>query len=105
MDLVTVDALGRVLLPKRLREAAGLHAGSQMLAMKVGDKVVLEPWDAETIARRLHEELKGVDIDAIVKQVRAEVDELAEREADRILGGRERVRGRRQRGTQGERIP
>ncbi|HLF16184.1 MAG TPA: AbrB/MazE/SpoVT family DNA-binding domain-containing protein [Candidatus Thermoplasmatota archaeon] len=89
MEIVTLDRLGRILLPKPLREEMHLAAGSRLLAVQAGGKLVLQPFDADELARRIAAELKGVDIEAIQKQVRKE----AEREARRWYGahaGRQR---------------
>jgi AbrB family looped-hinge helix DNA binding protein len=95
MDIVTVDKLGRVVLPKSVRKAMRLVPGSRMMAVPLGDRLVLERMDAAAIARQMYEDLKGVDIDRIVKEVKEEVDGVARREITDILAGRKPVRRRR----------
>lgn len=41
--LVTVDAAGRVVIPKQVRERLGLTAGSQLELDELGDHVELRP--------------------------------------------------------------
>ena len=43
------------------------------------DKKVIEKLDRDEIERNLRQELIGVDIDKIVREVRAEVDEAAKK--------------------------
>ena len=43
------------------------------------DKKVIEKLDRDEIERNLRQELKGVDIDKIAREVRAEVDKAAKK--------------------------
>ena len=52
-EIVEVDKSGRIVIPKKLRKDLGI----------------------EEIAERLGKELEGKDIDAIVKEVRKEINE------------------------------
>ncbi|MFO1533365.1 MAG: AbrB/MazE/SpoVT family DNA-binding domain-containing protein [Thermoplasmatota archaeon] len=105
MDIITIDKLGRVVLPKALRDGLGLLPGSRMLALRLGDRLVLESVDAAAVARRLHEELKGIDIERIAREARGEADEVARREIAGILAGHEPVRGRGKTPAKGHAVP
>lgn len=39
----TIDAAGRLVIPKRIREAAGLRAGTRVRLRLESDRVVMEP--------------------------------------------------------------
>ncbi|MCX9013571.1 MAG: hypothetical protein OIN89_02050 [Candidatus Methanoperedens sp.] len=43
------------------------------------DKIIIKKLDRDEIERNLRQELKGVDIDKISKEVRTEVDEAAKK--------------------------
>ena len=101
MDIMTIDKLGRLVLPKSIRTHMRLPPGTQLMAVQLGDRLVLERIDAASVARRMHEELKGVDIDRIVREVKQEIEGVAQREIDAILAGHKRVRRRRKARTPG----
>ena len=42
---LTLDAQGRVLLPRPLRKALGLEPGSRLLALVEDGRLVLIPWE------------------------------------------------------------
>lgn len=48
---LTLDAQGRVLLPRPLRQALGLRPGARLVALVEDGRLVLTPWE------RLEEEL------------------------------------------------
>lgn len=85
MDFVTVDALGRILLPKGLRDEMHLKAGSRLLAANLDGKLLLKPMDLKALAKQMHDELKGVDIDTIARNIRAEANREAADSIARIL--------------------
>ena len=93
MDIVTVDKLGRILLPKSLRQAMGLHAGARLLAIDVDGRLVLQAVDAETLLRQIREDLKGADVDRITRLVRDEVEHEAQAHIAQVLAGHQRPRG------------
>lgn len=49
------------------------------------DTKVIEKFDRDEIERNLRQELKGVDIDKIAREVRAKVDEAAKNKYAAIL--------------------
>jgi AbrB family looped-hinge helix DNA binding protein len=73
-DVVTVDRAGRVVIPKAIREAAGIGADAKLLvAVAEEGRVVFQKLDVDVIASRLEKELSGKDVDAIVRKVREEI--------------------------------
>ncbi len=74
--VVSIDKTGRLVIPKELREKLGVEKDTKFLITSGEHGVLmLQKLDAEAIAARLEEELKGVDIDAIVREVRDEINE------------------------------
>lgn len=79
-DVVTVDKAGRFLIPKSLREDLEIGEGTKLLvAAAKNGKLMLQKLDAAEIASRLEEELKDVDIEAVVQKVRREINEKAKK--------------------------
>ena len=83
MDFVTVDALGRILLPKPLRDELHLKPGSRLLAAPVNGKLVLQEFDLKAWSKVLAKEFKGIDIERIARESR----DLANREAAELIAG------------------
>lgn len=77
MEFVTVDALGRILIPKPLRKQLNLKPGSRLVAVPSGRKLVLQEMDLQAWANALAKEFEGVDIDRVARESR----EMANREA------------------------
>ncbi len=75
-EVVESDKLGRIVIPKSLREELGMKEKTRFILTKRGKgQVLLQKIDVEEIARRLEEELAGKDIDAIVEAIRKEINE------------------------------
>lgn len=74
-ELVSVDRAGRVVIPKAIRDAVGIDERTKLL-IAVGEhgRLVLQKLDVDAIAARLEREMKGKDLDAIVRRVRREID-------------------------------
>ena len=73
-DIVAVDRAGRVVIPKAIREAAGIDERAKLLiAVTEAGRIVLQKLDVETVAARLEKELADKDVDAIARKVREEV--------------------------------
>jgi len=73
-DIVSVDRAGRVVIPKSIRDAAGINERVKLLiAVTEEGRIVLQRLDVESIAARLEKELAGKDVDAIARRVREEV--------------------------------
>jgi AbrB family looped-hinge helix DNA binding protein len=73
-EVVSIDKAGRIVIPKAVRDAAGLDERAKLLvtATEKG-RVVLQKLDVESIAARLEKELAGKDVEAIVRRVREEL--------------------------------
>ena len=50
------------------------------------DKIIIKKLDRDEIEKNLRQELKGVDIDKISKEVRTEVDKVAKKKYAAIIG-------------------
>jgi len=73
-EVVSVDKAGRIVIPKAVRDAAGIDERAKLLiAATEKGRVVLQKLDVESLAERLEKELAGKDIDAIVRKVREEI--------------------------------
>lgn len=81
-----MDRAGRVVLPKKIRDALGIDERTKLL-VAVGEhgRLVLQKVDVEAIAGRLEKELAGKDVDAIVRKVRREMKALARRRYPDLL--------------------
>lgn len=75
-EIVEVDKSGRIVIPKKLRKDLGIEEKTKFILAKKGKgQILLQKLDVEEIAERLGKELEGKDIDAIVKEVRKEINE------------------------------
>ena len=74
-ELVSVDRAGRVVIPKAIRDAVGIDERTKLL-IAVGEhgRLVLQKLDVEAIASRLETEMKGKDVEAVVRKVRREIE-------------------------------
>ncbi len=76
-ELVSVDNAGRLVIPKAIREAAGIDERTKLLiAVADHGRLILQKLDVEAVAGRLKREMAGKDVDAIVRKVRKEMREL-----------------------------
>ena len=74
-EVVSVDRAGRVVIPKAIRDAAGIDERSKLLiAVTEHGRLVLQKLDVESLAARLERELAGKDVDAIIRKVREEIN-------------------------------
>lgn len=74
-EVVSVDKAGRLVIPKAIREAAGINEQAKLLVAAAGQgRVILQKLDVDEIAARLERELAGVDAEAIARRVREEVN-------------------------------
>jgi len=73
-DVVSVDKAGRIVIPKAVRDAAGIDERAKLLiAATERGRVVLQKLDVESVVERLEKDLAGKDLDAIVRKVREEI--------------------------------
>jgi AbrB family looped-hinge helix DNA binding protein len=68
MDTVTISPKFQVVIPKRIREKLGLHAGQKVQAIQYGDRVELVPVKP---LKQMRGFLRGIETD-----VSREVDRL-----------------------------
>lgn len=83
METVTkIDKTGRVVIPKEIRENMDLKEDSSLLISETNREgvIVLKKLDIEEMAKRLRQELKGVDVDRIARKIEVESNERARRE-------------------------
>jgi AbrB family looped-hinge helix DNA binding protein len=82
MEAVTkIDRAGRVVIPKEIRERMELKEGSSLLISESNRGVlILKKLDIEEMARRLRQELKGVNVEGIAKRIEVESNERARKE-------------------------
>ena len=74
-EVVSVDRAGRVVIPKAIRDAAGIDERTKFLiALTEHGRLVLQKLNVESLAARLERELAGKDVDAIVRKVREETN-------------------------------
>lgn len=77
-SVVTIDRTGRIVIPKDMRNAQRIRPGTKFLLVEGRDgRMWLQRLDPDELAKRLHEELKDVDLDPLIKKVKAEIAELA----------------------------
>lgn len=82
VELVTkIDKAGRVVIPKEIRERMGLTEDTALLVADATDEiVVLKKLDVRELAKRLRQELKGIDVETIARRVEEESNERARKE-------------------------
>jgi AbrB family looped-hinge helix DNA binding protein len=74
-EIVKIDRLGRVVIPKSVRKELGINKTDQLLLSIQGkDQLLLQKLDIKSLVKGLREEMAGKDIDAIVKTVRKEIN-------------------------------
>jgi bifunctional DNA-binding transcriptional regulator/antitoxin component of YhaV-PrlF toxin-antitoxin module len=77
-EIVETDGSGRIVIPKSLRKELGIGRRTKFIITKRREgQILLQKIDIEEMARKLDEELRDTDIDAIVKEIRKEIDEKA----------------------------
>lgn len=82
-----IDRSGRVVIPKEIRERMGLKEDTTLLVADATDEiVVLKKLDVKELAKRLRQELKGVDVEAIARRVEEESNEQARKEHKALRG-------------------
>ncbi|ATZ61331.2 MAG: AbrB/MazE/SpoVT family DNA-binding domain-containing protein [Methanosarcinales archaeon Met12] len=87
MEIVGVDNAGRLIIPKDIRKRMGINEHSKLLITDVKDDIiVIKKMNIWEIVKRLQDELKGVDIDKIQKEVEAETNEEARKKYPQVLG-------------------
>ncbi len=77
--VVTIDKAGRIVIPKdTARESQGIRPGTKLLLVEGRDgRMWLQRLDAEALADSIQRELRGVDLDPLIRKVEGEIEELA----------------------------
>ena len=76
--VVTIDKAGRIVIPKETREAQRIRPGTKFLLVEGRNgHLWLQRLDPEELARRIHEELAGVDLEPLIAKVEGEIEHLA----------------------------
>ncbi|MEE8359284.1 MAG: AbrB/MazE/SpoVT family DNA-binding domain-containing protein [Candidatus Hydrothermarchaeales archaeon] len=74
-DVVTIDKTGRLVIPKAMRDELDIFEGTKFLITPgKGGRLMLQKFDLNEIASKLEEEMKNVDIDAIVARVKKDIN-------------------------------
>ncbi len=75
-EVISIDDSGRLVIPKSVRDSLGIIGGDKFILTE-GEhgRLLLQKFDIEELAARLKDEIKGKDIDAIVKRIRKEMNE------------------------------
>ena len=86
MEIVNVDRSGRLVIPEFIRKKLHLSKEVPLLITEIDDdKILIKKLDRDDIEKRLREELSGIDIDKVAREVRAEVNEEAKKRYKSIL--------------------
>lgn len=90
MEIVRIDESGRLVIPERIRKKLEIKEYTNLLITDVKDDTIIitKKLDEDEIAKRLREELEGVDLEAFEKSVERESSMKARKKAPKILGGR-----------------
>lgn len=73
-EITGIDRAGRIVIPKVIRKATGIDAGTKILITVTGEgRIILQKLDVKSIAARLEKELAGEDIDGIASRIRKEI--------------------------------
>jgi len=76
--VVSIDKAGRIVIPKETRDSQKIRPGAKFLLVEGRNGTMwLQRLDPDELARQVHEELKGVDLEPIIAKVKAEVERLA----------------------------
>ncbi len=76
--IVTVDKAGRIVIPKETRDAQRIRAGTKFLLVEGrSGNMWLQRLDADELAAKIDEELRGANIEQIIAKVKAETERRA----------------------------
>lgn len=80
MEITSIDKVGRIVLPKEIRERLGIDEKTKLLVAEVkGDTIILKKIDVREMAKQLEADLKDVDLTTLFKKVRDETNEKVRR--------------------------
>lgn len=87
MEIVAVDSQGRVVIPKEIREKAGIGEDSKLAITETSEgSIVMKRLDTERILREIEEETEDLDIDRIVEEVKKEIRKDVREKYGKVLG-------------------
>lgn len=76
--VVPVDRAGRIVIPKETRQAQGIGPGTRFLLIEGKDgSLWLQRLDPQELARRIHDELRGINLAPLIAKIEAEMQALA----------------------------
>ena len=76
--VVSMDKAGRIVIPKGTRDAQGLVPGTQFLLVEGRDgRLWLQRLNAKELARRIEDELRGIDLKPVIEKIRSETEGFA----------------------------
>jgi len=80
LEIISVDKVGRVVLPKETRDRLRIDEGTKLLMAEVrDDTLVLKKLDIEEMRRQLDLDLEDVDLAGLLEKVRDETNEKVRR--------------------------
>jgi AbrB family looped-hinge helix DNA binding protein len=86
MEIVTIDNSGRLVIPEFIRKKLHLTKNVPLLITELDDdKILIKKLDRDEIEKKLRDELKGLDVDKIIREVRTEVNEAAKKKYASVL--------------------
>jgi AbrB family looped-hinge helix DNA binding protein len=84
---VIVDRAGRISIPIEVRKKRDIRPGTRfLLADRTAGSIVLVRVDSEEFWQKLDQELKGVDIDAVTKRIRARINAQIRKKYPDVFG-------------------
>jgi AbrB family looped-hinge helix DNA binding protein len=85
-EIVHIDDAGRLVIPKAIRKSIGISGGEKFVIAEVDEgRIFLQKIDVQEIADNLKRELKGKNIDAVVKKVRKEMNEKVKKKYPKMF--------------------
>lgn len=80
VEIISVDKIGRVVLPKETRDRLGIDESTKLLIAEVKeDTLVLKKLDVTEMKKQLAADLKDVDLVDLLRKVRDETNEKVKR--------------------------
>ncbi len=87
MEIITVDKVGRVVLPKETRDKLQIENGTKLLVVEVKeDTLVLKKLNIQEMKKQLDMDLENVDLEGLLKRVRVDTNEKVKGAYPEILG-------------------
>jgi len=77
-ETTKMDKIGRITIPKKMRNAHGLDEGVEFIIEDIDDETfILKKIDLNELISHVKEEIKGKDIEKLNEEVEEEADEIA----------------------------